>query len=127
MDKVLPCAGRVDDGCVANLVRGWCDPAAATAIVADLGRAAVDAAALLAGDGDGGEGGGNEGWIIFLVVIDVNVDIKLLMSMLTAMATAVESKAAESRTAICGAGWQRGCSCWDERVAESVPVRGWEI
>jgi hypothetical protein len=42
-DEVLPCASRMDDGCVANLVHGGCDPATAAAIMADLGRAAADA------------------------------------------------------------------------------------
>ncbi len=51
LDEDLPCAGRVDNGCIANLVRGRCDPAMATAIVADLGRAAADAAAVLTGGG----------------------------------------------------------------------------
>jgi hypothetical protein len=47
LDEVLPCASHVDDWCVANLVRGGCDPAAAVAIVADLGRTAADAAVEL--------------------------------------------------------------------------------
>jgi hypothetical protein len=46
----------MDDGCIANLVRGGCDPAIAAAIVADMGRAAADAAAELAAGGKGGEG-----------------------------------------------------------------------
>jgi hypothetical protein len=37
LDKVLPCAGHVDDRCIANLVRGGWDPAVAVAIVVDLG------------------------------------------------------------------------------------------
>jgi hypothetical protein len=44
------------------------------------------------------------------------------MSMLTSMVA--ELKVAESRTAVGGAGQQCGCSCWGERVAESVPIRG---
>jgi hypothetical protein len=55
-DEDLPCTGHVDDGCIANLVRGWCDLATAAAIVADLGWAAVDATAVLAGGGEGGGG-----------------------------------------------------------------------
>ncbi|KAL3778569.1 hypothetical protein ACHAW5_007024 [Stephanodiscus triporus] len=47
-DEVLPCDARVDDGCVADLVRGGCEPAEAAAIVAALGRAAADAARELA-------------------------------------------------------------------------------
>jgi hypothetical protein len=62
LDEVL--AGRVDDRCVAKLVRGGCDLAAAVAIVADLGWAAADATAELAvgGKGRGGvtTGGGKE-------------------------------------------------------------------
>jgi hypothetical protein len=56
LTKVFPCAGRMDDECVANLVHRWCDPATAAGIVADLGWAAADAAAVLVG---GGEGGGH--------------------------------------------------------------------
>ncbi len=76
-DEDLPCASRMDDGCVANLVHGWCDPAAAVAIVADLGQAAAEAAAVLAGGckggggtTTGGGGGGIEGRIIVLVIIE---------------------------------------------------------
>ena len=47
-DEVLPCTGHVDAGCVADLVRGGCDPAAAAAIATDLGLAAARAAAELA-------------------------------------------------------------------------------
>ncbi len=47
MDEVLPCTGYVDAGCVANLVRGGCDLAAAAAIAAALGLAATRAAAEL--------------------------------------------------------------------------------
>jgi hypothetical protein len=59
LDEDLPCAGHVDDKCVADLVHGWLDPAMAPAIVADLGRVAVDAAAGLAGGGKGGGGQDN--------------------------------------------------------------------
>jgi hypothetical protein len=45
--EVLPCTGYVDAGCVADLVRGGCDPAAAVAIAAALGLAAARAAAEL--------------------------------------------------------------------------------
>jgi hypothetical protein len=51
----------VDDGCIVNLVHGGCDPAAAAAIVANLGWVAVDAAAELALGGKGGEGTTTEG------------------------------------------------------------------
>ncbi len=47
LDKILPCVGRMDDRCVADLVHGGCNPVTAAAILADLGRAAVDAAAEL--------------------------------------------------------------------------------
>jgi len=47
-DEVLPCTGHVDAGCVADLVRGGCDPAAAAAIATALGLAAAGAAAELA-------------------------------------------------------------------------------
>jgi hypothetical protein len=53
LDKVLPCPGRVDDGCIANLVHGGCNPAATVAIVADLGWAVVDAAVELVVGGKG--------------------------------------------------------------------------
>ncbi len=43
LDKVLPCTGYVDARCIANLVRGGCDPAAAAAIAAALGLAAARA------------------------------------------------------------------------------------
>jgi hypothetical protein len=61
-DEVLPCASCIDDGCGVNLVCGWCDPATATVIMADLGRAAVDATAVLTGDRKGG-GGGRHCWM----------------------------------------------------------------
>ncbi len=60
-DEVL--AGCIDDGCGANLVHGGCNPAAAAAIVANLGWAAADVAAELAVGGKGGGGttmGGGE-------------------------------------------------------------------
>ena len=47
LDEVLPCTGYVDAGCVANLVRGGCDLAAAAAIAAALGLAAARATAEL--------------------------------------------------------------------------------
>jgi hypothetical protein len=47
LDQVLPCTGHVDAGCVANLVRGGCDPAMAAAIAAALGLAAARAAVEL--------------------------------------------------------------------------------
>jgi hypothetical protein len=47
LEEVLPCTGYVEVGCVANLVRGGCDPAAAAAIVAALGLAVVRAMAEL--------------------------------------------------------------------------------
>jgi hypothetical protein len=129
--KDLPCAGCVDDVCVANLVQGWCYPVAAAAIMADLEWAAVDATAVLAGGGKGrggtttgGGGGGIEGRRIVLVIIDININVKFLTSKSMAMAMAAGLKAAESRTAIGGAGRQRGCSCQGERVAESVLIRG---
>jgi hypothetical protein len=121
-DKALPCAGCVDDGCVADLVRGWCNPAAVAAIVADLGWAAADATAVLVGGGEGGGGtttegggGGIEGWIIVLVIVDIAVNVKVLTLMLTSPAMMMvtvltlammvaELKPAESRTAISGTG-----------------------
>ena len=42
--KILPCTGRVDDGCVADLVYRGCSLTAAVAIVAVLGRAAANTA-----------------------------------------------------------------------------------
>jgi hypothetical protein len=60
-DAVLPCAGCVDGRCVVDLVRGWCYPVAAMAIVADLGWAAADATAVLTGGGKGGGGTTTEG------------------------------------------------------------------
>jgi hypothetical protein len=130
-DVDLPCACRVDDVCVANLVRGWCDPAAAAAVVTDLGRAAAEAAAVLTGGGKGGGGttmggggGGIEGRIIDLIIVDVDVDVKLLTSKSTATAMAAELKVEELRTAVGGAGRRCGCSCRGERVPESIPIRG---
>ena len=46
-DEVLPRTGHVDAGCVADLVRGGCDPAAAADIATALGLAAARAAAEL--------------------------------------------------------------------------------
>ncbi len=54
VDKVLPWASHVDDGCISNLVRGGCDLAETEAIVADLGKVVADAAAELAVSGKGG-------------------------------------------------------------------------
>jgi hypothetical protein len=80
-DVVPTCANHVDDGCVADLVRGGCNPAAAAAIVVNLGWVMVDAAAELVGGGEGGggttmggRGGGIKGGqkIIAVVVVDVN-------------------------------------------------------
>ncbi len=45
--EVLPCTGYVDTGCIGDLVRGGCDPAAAAAIVAALGLTGARAAAEL--------------------------------------------------------------------------------
>jgi hypothetical protein len=82
-DEVLPCTGHVDNGCIANLVRGGCDLAGTAAIVADLGRAAVDSTAELVVGGKGGGGttmgggGGGadmEGRIIIVVVVDIDSD-----------------------------------------------------
>jgi hypothetical protein len=75
---------------------------------------------------EGGEGG-IAGWIIVLVVIDVNINIQLLTLTLTLKVLAMEMRAAESRTAFGGTGWQRVCSCRGERLTESVPIRGREI
>jgi hypothetical protein len=130
----LSCTCCMDDGCVAILVRRWSDPAAAAAIVTDLGRVVADVAAVLTGGGKGGGGmttggggGGIKGWIIVLVIVGVDVNIELLTSKSTATVMVAELKAAESRTAIGGAGRRGGCSCQGERVAESVPIRGWVI
>jgi hypothetical protein len=124
LDEVLPWAGHMDDRCVANLVHGWCDLATATAIMADLGQVAADAAAVLMGGGkggggtkSGGGGGGIEGRIIVLVIVDIGVVAKLLTLTLTSTATAAELKAAELRTAVSGARWQCDCSCRGKRVA----------
>jgi hypothetical protein len=125
----------MDDGCIADLVREWCDPAAAAAIVADLGwveQTPQRCSRVMAREGGDtttrGEGGGIKGRIIIRVVLDVYVDVELmtltLMSMSTLTSMAVELKAAEPRTAVGSAGQQCGCSCWGERVAESVPIRG---
>ncbi len=56
LGEVLPCSGRVDDGCISGLVNGWCDPAVATAtaIMVDLGWAVADNTAVLVGGGKGG-------------------------------------------------------------------------
>jgi hypothetical protein len=43
LEEVLPCTGYMEVGCVANLVRGGCNPAAAAAIAAALGLAVVRA------------------------------------------------------------------------------------
>ncbi len=47
LDEVLPCTSYLDAGCIANLVRGGCDPATAAAIAAVLGLAAARAASEL--------------------------------------------------------------------------------
>jgi hypothetical protein len=47
LDEVLPCTGRVDDGCVSDLVRGGCDMVTATTIASELGLAAANAASEL--------------------------------------------------------------------------------
>jgi hypothetical protein len=52
---------------------------------------------------EGGRGGGTKGRIIVLVVVDVDIKVKLLTLMSTVMATAVELKVVESRTAVGGA------------------------
>jgi hypothetical protein len=49
-----------------------------------------------------GGGGGIEGWIIILVIIDVDVYVKFLIPKLIATVTVVELKVAESRTAVGG-------------------------
>jgi hypothetical protein len=66
--------------CIASLVRGWCNLAAAVAILADLGQAMVDAAAELAGGGKGGggtttggRGGGIKGGQRIIGVVDLDV------------------------------------------------------
>ena len=77
-DRILPSAGCMDDGCVADLNCRGCNPAAAVAIEADLGRAAADAATELVGGGEGegdmttGGGRGIEGRIIVVVVVNVD-------------------------------------------------------
>ena len=53
-DEILPCNGRVDDGCVVKLVCRGCNPAASMAIVVALGWTAVDAVAELVGGSKGG-------------------------------------------------------------------------
>jgi hypothetical protein len=96
LDKVLPCNSHVDDGCFANLVRRVCNPAAATAIVVDLGWVVIDAAAELTGGGKGGRAQqweGGEG-----ASKEANKSLLFLSSMSTA--TAVELTATESRTAV---------------------------
>ena len=99
-EKILPCASRMDDGCVADLGHRGCDPAAAVAILPALGWAAANATAKLASSGEeggdttkGGGGGGIKGWIIVIVVVDVK-------------GVAVELKAMGSMTAVGGARWQ---------------------
>jgi hypothetical protein len=72
----------------------------------------------------GGGGGGIKGRIIVHVIVDIDINIRLLTSTSLVTETAAELKAAESRTAVGGAGRQRGCSCQGERGAESVPIRG---
>jgi hypothetical protein len=47
LDEVLPCTGYVDAGCVADLVWGGCDPAAAAAIAAAQGLVVERATAEL--------------------------------------------------------------------------------
>jgi hypothetical protein len=92
-DKVLPCTGRVDDGCIADLVHGGCDLAAAAAIVVNLGRVVANAAAELTVGGKGGgsrtTGGGEEA--------SKDGSALLLSSTLKANATAVELKARGGR------------------------------
>ena len=53
-EEILPCNGRMDNRCVANLVCRGCNPVTAVAIMAALGRAAADTVADAAGDGKGG-------------------------------------------------------------------------
>ncbi len=105
MDKVL--AGHVDEGCIANLMHGGCDPAAAVAIAADLGRAAADAAVELVVGGKGGRGtttGGGEEAL-------KDGSLSLLSSRLMAMAMVAELKAAGGRVED-GYRWRRMATRW---------------
>jgi hypothetical protein len=89
LDEVL--VGCVHDGCIANLVRGGCNPAAAAAIVANLGQVVANATAELAVGGKGGRGtttrGGEE----------ASKDGSPSLLVLMLMATAAELKVVGSR------------------------------
>ena len=100
-DKIPPCTGRMDGGCVANLVCRGCDLAASVAIVVALGRAVADAVAdavveLVGGGERGGDtttGGGG----------GASKEGSLSLLLLTSMATVAELKATGSTMAVGGA------------------------